>query len=165
VGERVKVVYRKYDGRLHWHTWLRRLGEDDHGFWLGARSGTLWRRGDEPPVTFPAHVVLVPRDGWWVAAFNAAPAKYEIYIDLATIPVWAGDEVTMVDLDLDVVRYRHDGSVLLLDEDEFAAHRVAFGYPETVVASVIDTAERLLAEAGTAEPFTAAYQPWLARVS
>jgi protein associated with RNAse G/E len=161
----VRVVYRKYDGRLHWHTWLERLGEDDHGVWLGAPDGTAWQRGAEPPVTLAAHVVLLPRDAWWVASFNAAPAKYDMYVDLSTVPTWNADEVTMVDLDLDVVRYRHDGSILLLDEDEFDAHQVAFGYPTGVIESVRRTAARLLADVATTEPFTAAYLPWLARVT
>jgi protein associated with RNAse G/E len=160
----VRVVFTKYDGRLHWHARLHRLGEDEHGVWLGAPAGTRWQRGAEPPVSLPPHVLLLPRDGWWVAAFNAAPSKYEMYVDLATVPVWAGDEVAMIDLDLDVVRLR-GGAVRLLDEDEFEAHRALFGYPETVVESVTGTAQRLLAAVTTVEPFTGAYQTWLARVS
>jgi protein associated with RNAse G/E len=164
MGRRVRVVFTKYDGRLHWHAWLTQLGEDEHGVWLAAPSGTMWQRGSEPSVRLPASVTLLPRDGWWVAAFNAEPAKYEMYIDLSTVPVWSGDEVTMIDLDLDVVRYRGDGAIRLLDEDEFAEHRVAFGYPDDVVASVTETAKRLLVDVAEAEPFTAAYRPWLAQV-
>ena len=40
--------------------------------------------------------------------------------------------MTAVDLDLDVVR-RTDGTVYVDDEDEFAEHRVSFGYPPEVV--------------------------------
>jgi hypothetical protein len=80
-GEQVRVVFRKYDGSLHWHAWLRWLGEDEHGVWLGATRQTAWQRGSEPPVTMKAeHVSLFPRDGWWVANFNAVPAKFEVYI-------------------------------------------------------------------------------------
>lgn len=161
----VRVVFTKYDGRLHWHAHLTRLGEDEHGVWLGAPTGTVWQRGTEPRVTLPASVTLVPRDAWWVASFNSEPAKYEMYIDLTTVPVWDGDEVTMVDLDLDVVRVRHDGAVRLLDEDEFEEHQAQFGYPEALVRSVTETARRLMAEVTSREPFTAAYRPWLARIS
>jgi len=35
------VRFRKYDDSLHWHATLRRLGEDEHGIWLGAAAGTL----------------------------------------------------------------------------------------------------------------------------
>ena len=43
----------------------------------------------------------------------------------------AGDQVEMVDLDLDVVR-GFDGSAQILDEDEFAEHQVRYGYPPEV---------------------------------
>ena len=164
-GKKVRLVFTKYDGRLHWHAWLTFLGEDEHGVWLAAPTGTVWQRGSEPQVQLPASVTLIPRDVWWVASFNTAPAKFDAYIDLTSVAVWNGDEVTMIDLDLDVVRYRGDGAVRLLDEDEFAEHRVAFGYPETVVASVTDTARRLISDVVTAEPFAAAYRPWLAQVT
>jgi uncharacterized protein len=32
----IQVVYRKYDGSLHWHMELGRLGTDEYGTWLGA---------------------------------------------------------------------------------------------------------------------------------
>jgi hypothetical protein len=165
VGRRVRVVFTKYDGRLHWHAWLPWLGEDEHGVWLGSPTGTVWQRGSEPGVAQPPSVVLIPRERWWVAYFNAPPRKYEVYVDISTAPVWSGDEVTMVDLDLDVVRYRGDGSVRLLDEDEFAEHRVRLGYPEALVRTVTETAQRLLTDVASAEPFTAAYRSWLGRVS
>jgi protein associated with RNAse G/E len=161
----VRVVFTKYDGRLHWHAWLDRLGEDEHGVWLGSPNGTVWQRGAEPPVRLPPSVTLVPPGAGWVAAFNAAPAKYEMYVDLCSLPVWTGDEVTMVDLDLDVVRYRANGAVRLLDEDEFVAHQAQFAYPSDLVRTVTETARRLLDDVAGAEPFAAAYRPWLARVS
>jgi protein associated with RNAse G/E len=160
----VRVVMTKYDGRLHWHATLQRLGEDEHGTWLGAPQGTLWQRGAEPPVSLPPHVLLVPRGLWWLAAFNAEPAPLITYVDVCTVPIWSGDEVTMIDLDLDVVRDRVGDTVRLLDEDEFAEHRALFGYPDTVVSRAVQTAQALMAQVGAAEPFTAAYLPWLARV-
>jgi protein associated with RNAse G/E len=165
VGEKVRLVFTKYDGRLHWHAWLTRLGEDEHGVWLAAPTGTVWQRGSEPVVQLPASVTLIPRDVWWVASFNVEPAKFEAYVDLTSVAVWHGDEVTMIDLDLDVVRYRGDGAVRLLDEDEFVAHRLLFGYPDTLVHSVTETAGRLMSDVVAAEPFAGAYRRWLAQVS
>jgi hypothetical protein len=34
----VRVVFRRYDGSLHWHNTMKRLGEDSHGIWLGAAN-------------------------------------------------------------------------------------------------------------------------------
>jgi uncharacterized protein len=163
---KVRVIFRKYDGSLHWHTWLQRLGEDHHGTWLGATTDVAWQRGSEPPIQMPApHVVLIPVDRWWVAAFNAEPAKLDVYVDVTTTPEWRGaDEVTMVDLDLDVVRHRHSGAVELLDEDEFLEHQVRYGYPAEVIRRGHEVAGLLLDAVTNEEPFLGAYGDWLARV-
>ncbi|HZN76938.1 MAG TPA: DUF402 domain-containing protein [Micromonosporaceae bacterium] len=166
-GDEVFVVYRKYDGALHWHQTMRRLGEDEYGVWLGAEAGNIARRGDEPPVVVEhAHVMLFPRDAWWTAAFNATPRRTEIYCDVTTPATWPSDaEVTMVDLDLDVLR-RRNGDIEVDDEDEFAEHRVKYGYPDDIVANA-EAATRWLVRAMTdgAEPFHTAYLEWLAAVT
>lgn len=165
-GELVRVVYRKYDGTLHWNYWTRRLGEDEYGVWLGAPGGTPLRKGDEvvQPVEWP-HVLLLPRDEWWTGAFNAPPHRTEIYCDITTVPTWpAPDEVTMIDLDLDV-RRRRTGAVEILDEDEFAEHQIRFGYPAEVVSAAWASAERLVhAIWANEEPFASEYLSWLARL-
>jgi protein associated with RNAse G/E len=163
------VVYTKYDGSLHWHYTMRYLGTDEHGVWLGAPAGLPMRRGSEPPVSWDhAFTMLIPRNGsWWTAAFNVAPHRIEVYCDIASPPHWIGDdEVTMVDLDLDVVRYRADGRVVLLDEDEFAEHRLRYAYPAEVISQA-QHAAGWLREAITSgrEPFDAAYRSWLAEVT
>jgi uncharacterized protein len=106
--------------------------------------------------------MLFPRGAWWTAAFNAPPHRTEIYCDITTVPVWTDDEVSMVDLDLDV-RRRRRGEVQLLDEDEFAAHRVRYGYPSDVVARAEAAAQWLVgALRGGVEPFGTEYRHWLA---
>ncbi|GAA1119621.1 MULTISPECIES: DUF402 domain-containing protein [Streptomyces violaceusniger group] len=163
----VSVNYRKYDGSLHWNLRMRRLGEDDHGVWLGLPGGGVMRKGYGPMVPIAcAHVILLPRDAWWTAAFNAPPRETEIYCDIATPPEWhSSHEVSMVDLDLDVIRKRTDGSTLLDDEDEFAEHQVRYGYPADVIAEA-EAAGRWLMDAvgGRAEPFGDASGAWLAMV-
>jgi protein associated with RNAse G/E len=161
----VRVVFRKFDGSLHWHARLQRLGEDEHGVWLGAPDQTAWQRGSEPRVALHAHVLLIPPAGWWVASFNAAPAPVEVYVDVTTVPTWPGtNEVTMVDLDLDVVRRFGSGAVELLDEDEFEAHRRRYAYPDEVVHRSRETATWLLDAVVAGEPFATAFRGWLAMV-
>ena len=152
----VRVIYRKHDGSLHWHMVTRWLGEDEHGMWTGAARPTTMRKGDGPPVVLDyASVMLFPRDAWWTAAFNDAPARTEIYCDITTPVHWPSPaEVTMVDLDLDVCRTRR-GTVELLDEDEFACHQVRYGYP----ADVITQAERSAAWLRAALAGTASRSP------
>lgn len=162
----VRVAFTKYDGSLHWHATMRRLGEDEHGVWLGAPVGTVWQKGAGTPVVYThAHVSLFPRDGWWVANFNADPAKLEMYCDVTDLPVWTGpDEVTMVDLDLDVIRVRATGEVQVIDEDEFAEHQVRYAYPAPVIEQAQAAADWLAAALETREPFTTVYRDWLTLV-
>lgn len=164
----VRVVYRKYDGSLHWHQWMHRLGEDRYGLWLGAPADSTAQRGSEPPVVFAdACVMLLPRQTWWTAAFNDRPPDNptgaEIYCDITTPVEFTDDVVTMVDLDLDVIR-RVDGSVVVDDEDEFAEHQVSFGYPPDVIAAAEASCEWLVSNIAGTEPFASAYKPYLDRV-
>ncbi|MHB1434408.1 MAG: DUF402 domain-containing protein [Streptosporangiaceae bacterium] len=159
----VRVVYRKHDGALHWNMSARWLGTDEHGTWVGCAAPFRMRRGYEPPTLFRySTVMLFPRDAWWTAAFNAEPADTEIYCDITTPVRWpTEDEVTMVDLDLDVCRMR-DGSVLLLDADEFAEHQVRYGYPADVIAAAESAAGFLQsALSDNAEPFGQVYRSYL----
>jgi uncharacterized protein len=166
--DEVRVVWRKFDGGLHWRHPMTRLGEDEFGVWLGAAAGTVYRRGEPGRETAVMaveddRVLLVPHDAWWTAEFQAAPARLDAYCDVATPATWsAAGEVTMVDLDLDVCRIREDMSVFVDDEDEFADHRVRYGYP----ADVVERAEAAAAWLTTAlrdgvEPFGSHYRSWL----
>ena len=161
------MIYRKFDGSLHWNQTMRRLGEDRHGVWIGSPAPTLLRKGDGPLVTLPhASIALFPPDAWWTAAFNAPPASTEIYCDITTRATWpSADEVTMIDLDLDVCR-RRDGTIELLDEDEFAEHQVAYGYPDEVISAAQRSARWLQAALRDgSEPFASTYLSYLALVS
>jgi uncharacterized protein len=68
-------------------------------------------------------VVLGPADGCWIASWNGpGETDISIYVDATTEPSIHADVVSAVDLDLDVVQLR-DGTVRVLDEDEFAEHQ------------------------------------------
>ncbi|SHN12068.1 DUF402 domain-containing protein [Actinacidiphila paucisporea] len=163
----VQVNYRKYDGTLHWNLRMRRLGEDAHGIWLGLPAGGVTRKGHSYEIPIPEpHVLLFPREAWWTATFNGAPRKTEIYCDITTPPHWPSpDEVTMVDLDLDVLLRRATREPILVDEDEFAEHQVRYGYPADVVTAAQESADWLMdAIARARGPFAGAHQAWLAMV-
>jgi uncharacterized protein len=163
----IRVVYTKFDGSLHWHQVMHYLGEDEHGIWLGAPAGSTARRGSEPPIVLEQPFVeLIPDGQWWTATFNGAPARTEIYCDIGSPPQWPHPgEVTMVDLDLDVLRRREDQQVLVVDEDEFAEHQVRYQYPAEVIAAAERATAWLAGAIGArAEPFGAVYLDWLAMV-
>jgi protein associated with RNAse G/E len=160
----VRVVYRKYDQRLHWHQWMRYLGEDQYGVWLGAPPNSVSQRGSEPEVLHTqAHVQLFPRDKWFTAIFNDEPRSTEIYCDITTPVTFGESEFAMIDLDLDVVK-RRDGSIYVDDEDEFAEHQVRFGYPPDVIAEAQSTCDWLVQAVATDEPFLTVYKTYLDKV-
>ncbi len=140
-GTQVEVEFRKWPDRPHWRYPMVVLGDDEHGRWLFAPAGTPTRRGDEP-VRYASHAFLslVEEGAWRVPIFNAG-GPICVYVDLATPPVWEGTTVRMIDLDLDVVR-RTDGTVAVVDEDEFADHRLRYDYPDGLVDAVEAEAAR-----------------------
>jgi hypothetical protein len=156
----------KWGDRPHWEFDAVLLGSDEHGDWLGVPQGT---RHSRPGMTFDSEVdtvTLAPREGWWCATFHAPGIWCDRYVDMCTQPTWDGAVLRAVDLDLDVIR-GSDGRVWVDDEDEFAEHRVAFGYPPEVVAAAEASRDTVLdAVRRRRVPFDdATSAPWLAAVS
>ncbi|WP_067132820.1 DUF402 domain-containing protein [Microtetraspora malaysiensis] len=164
-ADQVRVVYRKYGGSLHWNHRARLLGDDEFGVWVGCPAGTSGRRGEEPPVVWERpFVILFPHQAWWTATFNPADHKTAIYCDVTTVPEWRDGEVTMVDLDLDVLRFQ-DGRLHLDDEDEFAEHQVIYGYPAEIISQAERSAAWLMDAVRRGDgPFGGAHDRWLSLV-
>ncbi|RLV72848.1 hypothetical protein D3C57_150015 [Streptomyces rapamycinicus NRRL 5491] len=159
------VDIRKYDGSVSARWTATRLGEDGHGVWLSTAQGVPVISAKGGWTSRFAYVMLVPRGEWWTATFCADPGP-EMYCDVCTVPEWNADgtALRMMDLDLGVVRPR-GGTAHIEDEDEFAEHRVRYGYPDGVVDKARKTCE-WLTEAGRrdgdgVEPFASVYRHWL----
>ena len=160
----------KWGARPHWEYDAVLLGYDEHGDWLGIPGGTHMSRPDAEYVAPVAQVVLVPPPGpdderGWLATFHAPGGPVQVYVDMTTPPAWDGPVLRAVDLDLDVVRGA-TGRVWVDDEDEFADHRVRFGYPDELCAAAMASCDRVHAAvaAGTA-PYDGSAARWLARVA
>lgn len=152
----------KWGGRPHWEYDTRYLGEDEHGDWIGSPPGTFLSRPGRAYDAEHAFVCLVPRPGAgggaaWVATFNGDGDAIKIYVDMSSVPVWTHPDdadggpdgvtrVTAVDLDLDVVRRADGEPVYVDDEDEFAEHQVAYGYPSEVVSLAEESAAWVFGE-------------------
>ncbi|MBW3619824.1 MAG: YgaC family protein [Actinobacteria bacterium] len=160
--EPVTVQYFKHPRTPHWRQQMRLLGDDEHGIWLGMDEGAFFRKGADAPVPSPTPMVQLVRPGaWWTLLYNGPRHRYPVYVDVIAPATWfGGRRVEMVDLDLDVVQLT-DGSVRLLDEDEFADHRVSLGYPQDWIAGA-ERAAREVTEmlTGGLEPFAARMRAW-----
>ena len=142
-GDAVRVEMSKWGDRAHWRFDGLYLGADDLGDWVGVPAGTHHARPGMEFASTVDTVTLAPRDGWWLATVHRPGTWCDVYVDIATIPVWEGNVLRSVDLDLDVVR-RRDATVYVDDEDEFAEHQRTLGYPHEVVAAAQRTCAQVL---------------------
>lgn len=168
--EAVELELRKYDGRPHRRVTGRLLGTDEYGTWIGTPRRSVvrysygWRRIE---LTREDSVRLLPHDGWWMAMFMAEPSRTDVYCDVTT-PArrTAPDRFTVIDLDIDLIRFRADGRVVVDDEDEFEEHRHRFGYPDDVVDQATGAAAELRdALARDLEPFAGRHHDWMDRLT
>lgn len=159
---RVRLDHRKWPDAPHWQHDTERLGADEHGTWLGMRSGDrAWRDEDDPKTYTAPCVILVPSCAWWVAMFNHGHPRYEVYVDITTPAIAARDRISVIDLDLDVVR-RTGGGIEILDEDEFESNRRALDYPVHIEAGARAACAWIAEQLGSAAaPFDGAAERWL----
>ena len=168
----------KWGDRPHWQFVGSYLGSDEHGDWLGFPARTHNAR---PGFEFHSEVdsvTLVPREGWFLATFHRPGIWCDLYIDISSPAVWDGSVLRAVDLDLDVIRMSAEqpansplapqnlraaaGEVFVDDEDEFADHQVAFGYPADVVRSARESCDQVLAAVVAGEaPYDGSHLRWL----
>ena len=159
----------KWVDRPHWEFEGLFLGSDEHGDWIGIRGGTPFSRPGADYVAPVDQVGLVPAPGpeeerGWLATFHATGGPVRVYVDMTTPPAWHGKELRAVDLDLDVVQ-GPTGRVWVDDEDEFAEHRVRYGYPEEVARLAMSSCDRVQAAvtAGLA-PYDGTSARWFERL-
>lgn len=144
---------RKWPDQPHWEFDALRLGDDSFGTWLGLPVGTVLARPGARFVTDQPQVTLVP-PAPHVATFHVRPGETSpvaVYVDMTTLPVWDETTVTCFDLDLDVIK-GWAGRVWVDDEDEFAEHRVRFGYPAELVALAVESCRTVRSAVESALP-------------
>jgi hypothetical protein len=181
-GTLIRCEMTKWGDRPHWQFTGVFLGEDEHGQWIGVEAGTHHHRPGHEFHSAVDSVTLVHPDRWHLPTFQAHGIWCDLYVDMTTPPAWDGRVLKAVDLDLDVIRLPDPlpplgtapwqtppagpGEAFVDDEDEFAEHQVAFGYPAHVVEAAQASCDQVLAavRAGAA-PYDGAHTRWLAELS
>lgn len=174
-GDPVELFFRKFDGTDHWRYRCDYLGADEFGDWIGGGAGTVIARPGKRFVWDGDFAVLLPRDRHHVVTVNGPTrlTRNEIYVDITTIPQWTAPAATdpaelrgrvvAVDLDLDVVRRFGATEAFVEDEDEFAEHRAAMGYPDDLAGTAEREATWVAARISAGdEPFGSVAAAWLA---
>ncbi|MBO0886524.1 MAG: DUF402 domain-containing protein [Acidimicrobiales bacterium] len=134
------------------------LGQDAFGTWLWSRPSD---RG--PGADYDSFLTLVPLDRWWTATWiRHRGAENKLWFDITTPAVWhSAHLVTIVDLEIDVQRFP-DGTIEVLDEEEFAERADEWGYPPEVIDAATESAESIVASLRKGdEPFDRVAATWL----
>jgi len=162
-GHPITVEMTKWGGRPHWHFAGVYLGADEHGEWIGYPEGSTFSRPGRSVKPDWKAVGLVPHhDAAHLPTFNRPNTTVNsmIYVDMATPPEWEGDVVHSIDLDLDVVR-RFDDTIEIVDQDEFEAHQIEYGYPPEIITLAEESAERVYAAVAAREaPYDGSAERW-----
>ena len=181
-GAPIRCVMSKWGDRPHWEFDGIYLGSDEHGEWLGFPAGTYNSRPGHEFHSQVDAITLVQPDRWHLPTFQAPGIWCDLYIDVTTPAAWDGDVLRAVDLDLDVIRLPDPlppvesapwdappagpGGVFVDDEDEFAEHQVAFGYPVEVIGAAQASCDELVAAVRAAlPPYDGAHARWFAELS
>jgi protein associated with RNAse G/E len=131
----MQIHSTKYDGSLHYHYAISVVRSEPNLLVSYTKPGT--------PVESYRGSMVAGRHSlgyyWSDRPYNLTvnwsldwrPISH--YINVATPATWENGTLHFIDLDLDII-WRHDGIVILDDEDEFELHRVRYGYPAELVA-------------------------------
>ena len=170
----MRIQYLKHPDTPHWsHDPMVALGEDEHGLWFGSTAET-WLQKGEVAVPRTLHekgfrsphpfVQLIVPDGWWTLVYNGTGRDISHYVDVVTPAIVTPASITLVDLDLDVIRSQ-EGDVTIDDEDEFLVHLEQLGYPPFWVDKARTTAAELLIRLERRdEPFAETCAKWRRRL-
>lgn len=168
-GDLVRLELTKWGDRPHWQMDARYLGADPAGDWVAFPIGTSMARPGMSLTTTNEQVGLVPAAGHalgpaWLATFHGPGGNVWTYVDMTDVPVWDGRTLRATDLDLDVVEAL-DHTIYVDDEEEFAEHRVEYGYPEAIVTLATATRDAVYdAFRRRRPPFDGSAAPWFDRL-
>ncbi len=155
---KIKIVSRKYDGRLRDEYESYLYSEDAEKVITFSPPGTpyFWQKQNAWLTSTDGLLEIYFKQAWYnvwhICEQNSQVNR--MYINIAMPASLQDNVLTWTDLDLDL-RLQMDGSLTLLDEDEFQENIVAMHYSPEVIAQAYAACEQLKAcYAGKRYPFT-----------
>lgn len=163
-NELVWLHAMKWPGTAHYDYQLFPLGDDEFGRWLGHPGPLPIFRGDSFLFEWSYRflVLIPPGEAEWKAEFYVDHPKMDVYVDVIYGLESGIREIKYFDVDLDVVRW-NNGTVEILDIDEFAENQAALRYPQEMTDAAMPAARRIkeMIERGE-DPWGSASQRWFA---
>ena len=162
VGQEVLIHCYKHDGKPH-RTWSRCmiLEETDRHF-IGINNNTLVTESDGRSwVTKEPAICYFPKDRWYNVICMIRSDGIYYYCNIASPILYDGEALKYIDYDLDLKvcpGYRYK----VLDEGEYAAHRIKYQYCDELDEIFHEQLNRLIVMTMNASgPFRAGFaQEW-----
>ena len=145
---KIKLISKKYDGSLRDEADAFVVAQDQEAIVLLQPTGTLeYSARTQRWEAMTDGLLLLFFTNRWYNVWHIADQRSHfnrIYANIALPARWL-DEHTLewVDLDLDI-RVHMDGSIVLLDEDEFLENQQRMAYPPAVVTQARAAAQEAL---------------------
>ena len=152
-GQKILVRSQKFDGTLRDEYEATLLDQQDGLVRLLVPRGTPIHGGDgrRSARATDSATELYFTDRWYnVWHFDSPRAPYWNlwYANVALPATFDGETLQWVDLDIDLRQYM-DGSIVVLDEDEFEVNRRAMPYPDDIVDHALAARDEMLQLAET----------------
>ena len=145
----VRVVSTKYDGSPR-DTYEGQLIDSGRGvvrLSVSAGTPTWWAKAQKWVDSVDDSIEIYFEDRWYNLWHFAPNDRNMWYCNIAMPPTFDRETLRWVDLDIDV-RCQADGSLVVLDEDEFEQNRIEMGYPGDVVEAALAARDDVLSLAG-----------------
>lgn len=145
---KIKVISQKYNGTLRDESEGYLWAEDEATLTVITLPGTPYFSPKKQGwfTTEDGSIDLYFKDKWYnvwhVCEQNSGINR--LYANITLPATFQNDVLTWVDLDLDL-RVHLDGSLELLDEDEFVENSALFAYPPAVIAQARAAVDELTA--------------------
>ncbi len=146
--DKINLISKKYDGSLRDTAEAFLIAQDEETVVLLQPPGTgeYDHRSARWETTQDGLLMLFFTNRWYNVWHIADQQSHfnRIYANIALPARWVnGNTLEWVDLDLDI-RVHLDGSIVLLDEDEFLENQLRMGYPPDVVTQAQVAAQEAL---------------------
>jgi len=135
----------KYDNKIHYEQPLTLYEKKDNYIALKGEIGRKLKHYTRNDIyTFDKRTIeYFFEDKWYTASFtfNSKGICDYIYCNICFPSKITENEVSFIDLDIDIIY--EEGQTKVIDIDEFEAHKIKYKYPQKIIDKVLITIEEL----------------------